>query len=239
MPSPELPSSAESLASLSQPRLACVLAPHIAITPEVTALEPGRHILWAAIEVFGRLWPASESVIEPGPCRKRSGYSKSIAGCDQPGDPFEFGRLYDLKVQVLPTEKSSIVRVLKNQSFPISLNVGSSALLLTQIQVDVKLGTRNGKQGNPQPQSDDLIEDLEAELGSSHVEYIEVRLSYRHSAFPTSRDNDIQAGGMLTMQSKVETVAMASVKLHNTMSPWSPPPPEPTPNPLLPLIERH
>lgn len=84
------------------------------------------------------------------------------------------------------------------------------------------------------------MEDLEAELGNSHVEYIEVRLSYRHSAFPTSRDVDIQADGMLSIQSKVETVAMASVKLHNMMSPWSPPPPpEPTPNPLLPLIEGH
>ncbi|RSL63770.1 hypothetical protein CEP54_005008 [Fusarium duplospermum] len=164
------PFSLDNLASLSQPRLACVLAPHIAITPEVTALEPGCHILWAAIEVSGRLWPASESMIEPGPCRKRSGCSKSFAGCGQQGDPFEFGRIYDLKVQVLPTEKSSIVRVLRNQCFPISLNAGSSALLLTQMQVDVKLGTRNGKQGNPRPQSDDLIEDLEAELGNSHVE---------------------------------------------------------------------
>lgn len=119
-----------------------------------------------------------------------------------------------------------------------TLNAGSSVLLLTQTQVDVKLGIRNGKQGNPRQQSDDLIEDLEAELGNSYVGYIEVRLSYRHSAFPTSRGIDIQAEGMLSIQSKVETVAMASVKLHNTMSPWSPPP-EPTPNPLLPLIERH
>ncbi|KAJ3465829.1 hypothetical protein MRS44_006487 [Fusarium solani] len=239
LPLSELPFPVANLAPIQQPRQSCVLAPHIVITPEATSLEPGRHSLWAAIEVSGRLWSASESVIEPGPCQERSDYSKSLTGCDQQGDPFEFGRLYDLKVQVLPTEKSSVVRVLQNQSFPITLNAGSSVLLLTQTQVDVKLGIRNGKQGNPRQQSDDLIEDLEAELGNSHVGYIEVRLSYRHSAFPTSRDIDIQAEGMLSIQSRVETVAMASVKLHNTMSPWSPPPPEPTPNPLLPLIERH
>lgn len=68
LPSSELPSPAASLASLRQPRLGCVLAPHIVITPEVTALEPGRHSLWAAIEISGRLWPASKSVIDPRPC---------------------------------------------------------------------------------------------------------------------------------------------------------------------------
>lgn len=85
LPLSELPFPAASLASIRQPRQSCVLAPHIVVTPEATALEPGRHSLWAAIEISGRLWPASESVIEPGPCRERSGCSKSLAGCDQQG----------------------------------------------------------------------------------------------------------------------------------------------------------
>lgn len=85
LPLSELPFPAESLASIRQPRQSYVLAPHVVITPEATALEPGRHSLWAAIEVSGRLWPASESVIEPKPCQERSGYSKSLSGCDQQG----------------------------------------------------------------------------------------------------------------------------------------------------------
>lgn len=85
LPLSELPFPVANLASIRQPRQSCVLAPHIVITPEATSLEPGRHSLWAAIEVSGRLWSAPESMIEPGPCQERSDYSKSLTGYDQQG----------------------------------------------------------------------------------------------------------------------------------------------------------
>ena len=106
------------------------------------------------------------------------------------------------------------------------------------MQIDVGRELQDERHGCPQYESDDLIEALEKELGDSTVNYMTVRLSYRHSAFPTSQNIGIADNNMFRMHSRIETVATASVKLHNAMSLWSPPPAS-TSNPLLPLIERH
>lgn len=85
--------------------------------------------------------------------------------------------------------------------------------------------------------SDDLIEDLEVELGNTRIRYMDIHIKYSHSCFPQQSDAD-SVDGVSAVQSKVETLATASLKLHNTRSPWSPPP-APTTNPLFHLIERH
>lgn len=50
-----------SPASVRQRRTARVLVPHVAVTPEFTALEAGQHSLWTVIEISGRL-----SEVAPG-----------------------------------------------------------------------------------------------------------------------------------------------------------------------------
>lgn len=90
----------------------------------------------------------------------------------------------------------------------------------------------------PQQEIDNLIEALEQELGDSTISYMTVKLSYRLSAFPEWQDVGSASDGMFSTHSKIETVVTASVKLHNAMSLWSPPPAL-KPNPLLPLIQRH
>ncbi|KAM5378723.1 hypothetical protein ACJZ2D_004359 [Fusarium nematophilum] len=98
----------------------------------------------------------------------------TIALMGRQGGPFEFGRLLDLSVEVMPTAKSSVVRVLQDQSFPIStLRLGSSILLLVQTHIHARKGMRQEKPNHTRQKSEDLIEDLEAELGDSQVEYME------------------------------------------------------------------
>ncbi|KAF5554337.1 hypothetical protein FPHYL_8481 [Fusarium phyllophilum] len=148
------------------------------------------------------------------------------------------GSLNDLDVQILPTEESSVVRILQEQPFPIHrLDPGSSIFLLAQVQVRVSKGMRR-RQKCSRLESDNLIEALKEELGDSAVSYMTVRLSYRNSSFPMCQDMGIVEDDMFSMHSKIETVATASVKLHNAMSLWSPPPVSRS-NPLLPLVERH
>ncbi|KAJ3508343.1 hypothetical protein NM208_g15834 [Fusarium decemcellulare] len=204
----------------------------------VAAVESDIHV---AIEVSSRLWPVPGIETKPGSRWKLPGQFMDSGGPsehDQREDPYDFGGFYDLDVQVKSTAKSFIGRVLQDESFPLStLHSGSSILLLAEAQIDVKPEIGKEKPGNYRQKSDDLMEDLEVELGDSRVEYIEVHLSYCHSALPISKDVDIADNSMLSVQSKVKTVATASIKLHNTMSPWAPPPP--SPNPLFPIIERH
>ncbi|KAL6913501.1 hypothetical protein FSST1_011261 [Fusarium sambucinum] len=151
----------------------------------------------------------------------------------------ETNGLRDLNVQILPTEKSSIIRILQEQPFPLDrLDPGPSICLLVKVRVHVAKGMQEERQECPQKEIDNLIEALEQELGDSTINYMTVRLSYRPSAFPEWQDAGNASDEMFTTQSKVETVATASVNLHNAMSLWSPAPALKS-NPLLPLIERH
>ncbi|KAG8669195.1 hypothetical protein FPOAC1_008583 [Fusarium poae] len=156
-----------------------------------------------------------------------------------PENQSETNGLRDLNVQILPTEKSSIIRILQEQPFPLDrLDPGPSICLLVKVGVHVAKDMQEERQECPQKEIDNLIEALEQELGDSTISYMTVRLSYRPSAFPEWQDVGNVGDAMFTTQSKIETVATASVKLHNAMSLWSPTPVLQS-NPLLPLIERH
>ncbi|KAF5536031.1 hypothetical protein FMEXI_10531 [Fusarium mexicanum] len=217
----------ESFKTLPRPRLERWSTPQITITPEATAIEEGCHRFWVAIEV--------SRVRMKTPFWNQQVLTAYKAGeiCD------EDGGLGDLDVQILPTEESSVIRILQEQPFPIHrLDPGSSIFLLAQVQVRVSKGMRRCKQKCSRLESDNLMEALKEELGDSTVSYMTVRLSYRNSAFPMCQDMGIVEDDTFSMHSKIETVATASVKLHNAMSFWSPPPVSRS-NPLLPLVERH
>lgn len=91
--------------------------------------------------------------------------------------------------------------------------------------------------GHVRQKSDELIEDLELQLGHSRVSYMQIRISYAHSAFPDDYRSEAVVG-VSSIQSRTETLATATLKRHSTVSPWSPRP-TPAPNPLFQLIEKH
>lgn len=168
---------------------------------------------------------------------------------------FEYGCLYDLTVEALPSEQVTIVQILREQPFPTyvasrdhhknqahiprTLCAGSSILLLAQLCLDTNASIPSIPKASThiRQRSDDLMEDLEFQLGSSTLNYMQVRVSYSHSGFPEFCNVDTMAG-VSNMCSRMETTATACLKRHNMRSPWSPPP-APTPNPLFQLIERH
>lgn len=114
---------------------------------------------------------------------------------------------------------------------------GSSILLLAQVSLDSKQTLSPRQSSHVRQKSDELIEDLEIQLGSSQIPYMQIRVSYAHSAFPKYSQANTDTG-LWSMRSRMETTATAALKRHNTSSIWSPRP-SPAPDPLLPLIERH
>lgn len=108
----------------------CVLCPHVSVTAECTALEAGQQRVWAAIEISGRLSQISER-----PTGEQVGVVTGafmdhelgeFLGASDQRRPltmvtdrfFEHGCLYDLTVEVLPMEGSTIINVLREQVFP-------------------------------------------------------------------------------------------------------------------------
>ncbi|KAL6896392.1 hypothetical protein GGI43DRAFT_424279 [Trichoderma evansii] len=203
-----------------------VLSPHINVIPETMSMRAGQQHLWVAIEVCGRLFPAYS---EPGNDRVH---------CPDKDTSLKFGYLYDLTVDVLPTLQSSIVQTICQQSFPTTIIVGSSVLLLVQIVLQPRIASPSLRQHKHSRQmSEELMEDLQLQLGDSFMDYMNIQVSYSHSAFPL-RCAAAGATEVSTLQTKLVTTAEATIKQHNVLSPWSPHP-TPTRDRLLSVIESH
>lgn len=68
--------------------------------------------------------------------------------------------------------------------------------------------------------SNELITDLESQLSGGSVGYIQVRLRYRHSGFPTS-DTAGVGNGTTDCQTRLETTAIGVIDQHALYTPWS------------------
>ncbi|PNY29381.1 Uncharacterized protein TCAP_00706 [Tolypocladium capitatum] len=243
------------MADCAQDTQPFVLSPCICITSEPTTPEHGPQAMWAAIEVSGRLSriPSSRSP------SKSSSESRSMTGsfinpqlgyCSMSDTClevvltsktdrfFEFGCLYNLTVDVLPASGTTVVQVLQEQAFPTTIYAGSSVFLLAKIQMDPEKARRRSGNGHVRQKSDELMEDLELQLGSSVVGYMHIRVSYSHSAFPEYSSAEADTVGVSSLRSRLETTATATLKPHNALSLWSPRP-ETSQSHLLQLIERH
>lgn len=95
---------------------------------------------------------------------------------------------------------------------------------------------------------ENLMADLEYHLGNVQTEYIEVRLSYSHSGFPTFSDAGGGAGaasaavdGVSRSRTRLETRATGVITRNNPMSDWSPRPRPcvPVSNTLFTIIAAH
>lgn len=168
-------------------------------------------------------------------------------------DVIGHGSLYDLRVNIEPTKISRVVEVIEHEvthmyALPTKkwrmvvliaecrqFTAGCRALVL--VNVELQLESSPQLRGHVRSQSDELIEDLEHQLGSAQCEYMRVNLIYRHSAFSfASRVDD--GNYVAKPQTKIRTTFIATLAQHNAASPWSPPP-APTPNRLVRIIAAH
>src|SRR3569833_568508 len=119
--------------------------------------------------------------------------------------------------------------------------MGSRLLLLVQVQLGENQD-RIHHRGHVRQQSDDLMDDLELQLGSTNIVYLQVRLTYSSYSASSQREKAasayVTAAAETTQHTRVETIVTARIKRHNSSSPWSPPP-VPSPNPLLEIAASH
>ncbi|KAK1831358.1 hypothetical protein QBC39DRAFT_94116 [Podospora conica] len=237
----ELPSD---LVANRFPQEPFVLVPRIVVTPEAKIIGDGATTVWAAVQVFTQVCPARGSDCggyQEDAGWRAEGYGGGCGGSQE--DMFQHGSLCDVSVELFSTGDSQVVEVLNDRANCTSiLYPGSRLLIMAYVRVSpARPGQR--RSGHVRESSDDLIQDLEYHLGSTTTEYLEIRVTYRHSGFPhhasspcydpaapssASRESD----GIARIQTTMETRAFAIIKRHNSSSFWSPRP-APQPNPHL------
>ena len=122
---------------------------------------------------------------------------------------------------------------------------------MVHVRIPVASTIPSFARGHVRQSSDDLIRDLEHALGTTMIEYLQVRIAYRHSGFPhqvesrgtivTEHDKAAvtAADGIGSVQTTMETTACAVLKKQNTASLWSPRLPQPQNTPLFEIIASH
>ncbi|KAI0888938.1 uncharacterized protein GGS22DRAFT_65182 [Annulohypoxylon maeteangense] len=210
-----------------------MLIPHVSITPESKSLNDGQSGIWTAVEISGQLF-------HPRTCNSTHDLAYSTA--DQA--PFlpahhgdtglsRYGYLYNVRVDILPATGGSIINLMGDTVIR-TMSPGSSLLILVCIQPGA---SKFQKSKTSKCDSDNLIADLELELGDVRIEYIHVRVNYCHSGFPAFRSTLIE-DGITNYQTRLETTATGTINRYNPASAWSPRQTR-MPNHLFTIIASH
>ncbi|KAK3688508.1 hypothetical protein B0T22DRAFT_512051 [Podospora appendiculata] len=246
-----------------------ILVPRVVVTPESKALEDGAATLWAAVQLSTQICRSDAPAPPALDYAWATGGSQGGCGGSSQTDVFQYGCLYDVSVEVLPTSSSVVIEVLDDGACANStLYPGSRLLVVAHIRLlsgassssppaTAAAAAAAAPRGHARQSSDDLIEDLEYQLGSTATEYLQVRMTYRHSVFPQRGDDASRPGtasssssllasrrrpttddGVSSIQTAMVTICRAAIKRHNALSPWSPRP-APQPNPLFEIIASH
>ncbi|KAI8633322.1 hypothetical protein F5Y19DRAFT_462383 [Xylariaceae sp. FL1651] len=190
-----------------------LLVPRLSVTSEVQTFSEGISTVWATIELSAHLsipWidnaphsRADDRLLQSNPLRV--------------GSVSRFGYLYNLQIKVLPASESTITDVIHYDG-KRCLSLGSSLLVLAKVHVDTR---RLWQADAPKAKkSKELMVDLERQLESANVEYLRVRLRYRHSGF-SGPSNFALVDGIKGFQTQLETTATLAIEQQVLNPPWS------------------
>ncbi|EFQ27755.1 uncharacterized protein GLRG_02899 [Colletotrichum graminicola M1.001] len=206
-----------------------ILVPRISVTPEVEAVDDNTTSIWAAIKVYGYAY--SQQDRSPGPGRFVGVYKSSAdkSMYRDAEDPWKYGCIHSMSIQIMPTGNNCILDVIRDNPIPTTLGNNEMILLLVHILLDQS--RPKSQAGHVRQRSDELIEDLQYQLGDSRLDFVRVVVKYNHSAFPLQSRSEA-VDGVVEMGTKLETSVKAIIKHRNYQSQWSPCP-APTTNPVL------
>ncbi|KAI1752613.1 hypothetical protein F4782DRAFT_540271 [Xylaria castorea] len=189
-----------------------LLVPHISITPEVQTFNNSISTVWATIEISVRLSrPYTDKILDAN-----LEDSSLLSNPLRVGSVSRFGYLYNLQVDVFPTSQTAIIEVIVDKKR--LLNLGSTILVLAKVRIDCR--QRQQPHGAMIRKSNELIADLESELGLAHIKYLQVCLQYHHSGFSTS-NNATPTDGAIDCQTQLKTTATGVIDQHALHSPLS------------------
>ncbi|KEZ41193.1 hypothetical protein SAPIO_CDS7276 [Scedosporium apiospermum] len=193
-----------------------VLVPRVHVTPEVDVVSDKETSIWVAVEVAAQLCRSDGG---PPAVPPWNGWGGQLGFVRPVLSPISYGCLYNLVVDVLPTNGTTVLNIIQDESFPVALNLNTATLLIIHVRLSpsLPLGRPRPRASAPPPPSSDLLfKDLEAQLGTSPQEYLRLRISYSHSAFaPSCSQTD------LALSTRLETIVTAWIQRMDTASVWA------------------
>ncbi|EPQ66264.1 Bgt-4525-2 [Blumeria graminis f. sp. tritici] len=228
---PELKS--EILSAIAQPLDTFILCPEIEITPEISAIGTKSCDLWVAVEVKGSLKKADgssgkgttgQSLITPENGAIKSQYAEA------------FGFLESLKVRVEAGKDCKIDEIIGDYKVIQKIKANQTHLIILRMQFREMVAVNSARTISSQ----DLITELQTDLGATRCPYITVKLSYVHSGFRVTEQPLKQTSGISSHKTWLHTEATALIMRYNPNSAWSPHIDQKTSlaeNPILNLIE--
>lgn len=185
-----------------------ILGPRIVVTPELSCVGEGVCTLWVAVEITG------------------VGSHKSFNEC-----------LHSMQVCLVAGQDCVVSEIVGNLYELKTVRLHETHLILAKIRLPLV--------ARPTPErirgcgtSEELIADLETELGNCFSSYLTVRLTYEHSGFsnpPYTMNSDC---GLSFHTTTLQTEATAYIR-RTRNSTWATCNPPYCPNPLIGLIETH
>ncbi|KAG0649376.1 hypothetical protein D0Z07_4404 [Hyphodiscus hymeniophilus] len=231
------PGSIENCSTFTRDEV--LLCPEIKITPEIWSLDAGSTNLWVAVEVTGVLRLANHPEQNPSKLhdgrRTISGYSAAHLR--------SLGHLHSMRIELITTRDASVLEVIGNLHESKVVCAGETHLILAKLRI--AKATKGISHIRESSTSDEIMADLENDLGGAVTSYLTVRLAYKHSGFlDYKRATFDWEGGISSHTTKLLTESSAFIKRHNVESAWSPRASREMDgplevNPLIKLIEMH
>ena len=109
--------------------------------------------------------------------------------------------------------------VLADLSIDRTIYAGTSVLLIVHLQLHGK--DDKGSRGHIRCRSEELMEELELQLGDVRTQLLTVNISYLHSAFPTINNARSTEDGLCHLESRMETTATAALVRSRSDSVWA------------------
>ncbi|KHN98131.1 uncharacterized protein MAM_03892 [Metarhizium album ARSEF 1941] len=238
---PGTASNGPSPRQLSQNTRTYILSPCIIAIPQQVELDGSENSVWVAVEISGKL-----SQISPAKTTAPNGTQNDMAAGTYVSHKldrfFDFGCLYDLTVEVSAVPGTAILEVVHEQSWPTSvaqpptIYAGTSVLIVVHVQLHATAG--RCEVGHTRSRSNELMEELELQLGNVQKKLMNIRVSYHHSAFPEITNVELPQSGLCHLQSRMDTAATAAVQQKSGGSVWSPGS-KTLQNSLFPLMVQH
>ncbi|KAI8944930.1 hypothetical protein F4801DRAFT_159494 [Xylaria longipes] len=191
-----------------------LLVPRISITSEVQTSNNAISTVLATIEISVRLSrPYTDTMLDAN-----FDDGSLLSNPLRVGSVSRFGYLYNLQVDVFPTSQTAVIEIIEDDRKRI-LNLGSTILVLAKVKID-RRRPRQPKRAIVR-KSNELIADLESELGLARIKYLQVRLQYHHSGFSTLNDAT-PMDGTTDYQTQLKTTATGVIDQQALHSPLNP-----------------